>query len=522
MYIAPDGTPPAGRRLRSAAAVVLALLLSLTACGTTGEGRGSSGTALPPSPTPTDWVPPTHWAPKPGLVRASGDDYWDVPDLVHLSAEHGRGSGDEATRPYGASLVPVGAKDPIDHGDLRFDLTSLKDRMDLRAGRSLPGSDPCTSEGYVVTCPAARYVSRPFALRPKKNAPRGDAGRIELTIQQKSGKPLTHTTRVVIGSVELFQSEDDLPGVPSGTDLTAFPEKPGTLFTARARFLNHSNVPVGGVTLWMQADGASFHKRYRNCLYSTGRNPEQAECRFPGPLAEGKAYRLSQDVPLRDEWERKKKADGAVAYPATLSYGFLPTGVRPSYEVSWTHHTMLGEFGGSSSIRAGSEPPLTLEETPADESLSTVKGTQTEFSPVAFERLKDAGADIEAQPIVIRGGVGAEVDIPMPASIEHPTDGGKRETNRVLHLVLPEGITPLIPPVEQTASEDPHCYQGSDRKVSCGFSTHGELGELKVRIDRIVPGARGTVTVGRGFSQVTADSDHNPANDQAPITVESQ
>ncbi|MFI5803810.1 hypothetical protein [Streptomyces sp. NPDC051561] len=469
-----------------------ALLLLLTACGATPDGK-----------------PPT---PDTRTGQADSDDWWRVPALLHLpsaaasTAYNGR---------YRAEYVQVRGSDP--DRDVRhvYDLTPLKDRLEIG---SLGEGLHCTRQGYVVTCPSPRYGnSPPFWLRARPGAPVGEAGRIELRIQRKNGPPLVRTTQVVIGSTQFLKKP--LRKSPD--------QRPGTVFTLNPAFAYRGELPVRGVTVQLTATTADFATRHSNCRYErhAPTRVTVAECDFGTTVTDGSAYRLPD--PLGAVIDPAARGDdGLPVAEGTLTYSAWPTGAPDEHQ------------GLNPDAEHGDGPALRLEEiTPGSGGTADGSGSGGTTDPAGLTEksrgglafastlgteVRAAEPDYEAPPLVLRGRPGEKVSVPLPPAIVHR--GGYVSTRpRPLLLILPEGVTPLLEKPQDLPSDAGYCL-AEGRRLKCLLDRNDAPAPLDVRIDRLVPGAKGRVVLlaedPRSGQHRKADG--NPANDTAPLTVVSR
>ncbi|MFD3513867.1 hypothetical protein [Streptomyces sp. NPDC058657] len=493
----------AGSRPRAYKAAATALfLLLLSACGRADDGGPER---KPASDTPVH-APVT--TPAPALSPASGDgtdDWWRVPDRLHIP------SVDDSTTyngRYKAEYVQVNTTDPTRDVKNVDDATPLKERLEIGPGLG----KGCTRRDYVVTCPATaeRQSGPPFWLRARPGAPRGEAGRINLSVHRKEGPPLTRSTRVLIGS-PLFLKRP----------VRRSPDRvPGSSFDLNPEFVYRGDLPVTGVTVQLEIKGADFRDRHGNCRYET--LPAEivppvtlAECDFPATtVTDGEVYRLPEPLAAVVS-TTAKKSDGLPADSGSLTYSVWPTGAPDE------------RIGLRPDAPRGKGPALRLEKAPSgpggtepSELTETYRGG-LEFVNTLGKEVAAAEIDLEAPPIVVKGRIGEEISLAVPAAIAH--QGGYTTTrNRELLVTLPEGVTPLPQRGEDLPSEAGFCGDAGPQKVRCYLDTYGNPDSLHARIDRLVPGATGRVEL-TGEDHRTGKSqkiDDNPANDHAVTTVE--
>lgn len=336
----------------------------------------------------------------------------------------------------------------------------------------------------------------PFSVRGRNGVRPGESGTVRYTLTADNAPTVHGSTRVRVAG----------PGVVQSERLDVRDVRPGSDFRFTPAFVN----PTGfrsdkGFALVLRGDGDApvLPREHSNCFYSK-RDPAAAWCEFPGRIAPRSGYRTS--VPFT-----AKAARGAAAQ--TLSYAI-------SYQ-DRTSRTVYEELGVEFTER-GHGAPLTLEHTGADP-LPAPHGARTEV------RVRTtAQVDYAALGGTVRGRVGDTVDVPLGVLDKGPGQipGDGREGR--YEVTAPEGTTVTSVPYEIDGDRsDWGCDRGEksgggSRTYVCrlGRAQFGALdpGERAVntfrfRIDRAVPGARGSV---RAFGAY----DRTPGNDEAPVTVE--
>jgi LPXTG-motif cell wall-anchored protein len=383
---------------------------------------------------------------------------------------------------YFLALASGGTDDSEDEADLTdaeavFDLSSLEGKMTLRL---TGGGAPCTEDHWVVRCPLGDFYQRteltPFALTAQDGTPVGAAGTIGLTVTASNAPTVTRTTEVIVGSPRF--TVDPIGSQELAADGAA----------VSPAFGNRGDIAVTqGITLRVSSSVPTT-ARYTNCRYNRAEAPTLAECTFDRSLAPGDAFRT----------------DGAFSFAApdassgfTVTYAVWPTGNPP-------------ELGGSLPADAprGTTGPLGLTATDGDKLVTAASSQQTFLPPGGVH------VDFAATGFTITGKVGQTVDVSVP----YPKDpqGGFDRTlvDGPLQVTVPPGTTAL-PLGRDEETEAVYCapgHRGATATCSYGPDAFGTV--LRVRIDRKVAGAAGTITV-----RPKEGLDTNPANNTATIAL---
>ncbi|MFF3940200.1 hypothetical protein [Streptomyces phaeofaciens] len=357
-----------------------------------------------------------------------------------------------------------------------------------RAGRGSGGN--CTGEGPVFTCVYGDLQNGdgesnpPFTLHGVDGVEPGAAGTVTYTATADNANPITGTTRMTVGGPTLAS-----PGQEPGVSGLA----PGKPANVTPRFADNTRFPATkGVAVQVGvSDGMALAPRHSNCFYA-GPAAASAWCTFPTKAAAGAAYRTS--APLVYSVTEPEQLTGEVTYTWS-SAPHRPAG-----------HTVRGTGA-----------PLALVRT-ADEDFGDSQGrigvtttVQVDYRPVAA---------------TVRGRVGDTVTVRLGVRDLGPGRPLDSEELGRFEVVPPEGTTVTSVPFrfEDTAGqwacarpERPGgafvCEIGHDGfyevRHEGGTTTIG----FRVRIDRQVPGARGTIRTYNPF-------DRTPGNDIATIPLE--
>jgi hypothetical protein len=423
-----------------------------------GSAGGGGGRAVAASPV----VVRVMAVPQSVFVPRHGDSGYAEPYRLALASGGVDGSGDET------DLTDVEAV---------FDLSSLAGKVGVQLTSGWPS---CTEDQGVVRCPLGDFYQRtelsPFTLTALEGTPVGTAGTIGLTVTASNAATVTRTTQVVVGSPRLT------------TDPVTSRELTGGSAQVSPAFGSRGDIAVTqGITLQVSSAVATTAS-YSNCRYNRADEPTVAECTFDRALAPGDAFRT----------------DGAFSFAppdassgVTVTYAVWPTGNPPDLAGALPADAPRGTGG-----------PLGL--TAIDGSALVVGGsTELTFLPPGGVHV-----DFAATGFTIAGKVGRTVDVNVP----YPTtpNGGFDRTmvDGPLQVTMPPGTTAL-PLGRDEETEAVYCVPADGgTKATCGYGPDGFGTVLRVRIDRKVVGATGTITV-----RPKGDIDPNPANNSAVITV---
>jgi len=345
----------------------------------------------------------------------------------------------------------------------------------------------CTQDGPVFTCVYGDVQNgdgesnNPFTLNGVDGVEPGDSGTLTYTVVADNAAPVTGTTRMTVGGPSLHTPahEESVKGVAPGTSRKTTP-----------RFANHSRFTAEkGVALRISADeGLLLTSRPDNCYFDT--SATSAWCEFSTKAAPHTAYRTSAPV-------RYTAAAGKLL--GTLSYTWSSDPERPA----------------ELTVR-GTEPPLTLTRT-ADRGLTGgtgyVKATTT--------------VQVDYQPVTatVRGRVGRTVTVQLGVRDNGPGRPSSAETLGRFEVVPPEGTTVTsIPYTFEDDGGDWACTRPKKRGgafvCEIGYDRFSEVRHeggttvigFRIRIDRRVPGAKGTIRTSNPF-------DRTPGNDKALIPL---
>lgn len=422
-------------------------------------------------------------------VPAAADDSHEVALQLHAPSTFHMYNADEGAEATNDDFVVPVAVTAGDGGPAR-NVKVVVDTSGLagvaRAGKG--GYGNCTGDGPVFTCEYGDVqngdgeANAPFTLHGENGVEPGDSGTVTYTATADNAAPVTGITRMTVGGPTLHspKKEQAVKGLTPGKSVPLTP-----------RFANHSRFTTErGVALHITAqDGLLVTSHPDNCYFDIAFT--SAWCTFPTKAAPGTAYRTSSPI-------------GYTAAPGKL------TG---SLSYNWSSEP---EKPDGLSVR-GTGATLTLTTT-ADRGLTGVS------SGVSAETTVQA--DYEPVTATVRGRVGSTVTVRLGLRDHGPGRLTDSETLGGFEVVPPEGTT---------VTSIPFVFEDSGGKWACerpekpGGAFVCDIGtedfsyvrheggttavEFHIRIDRQVPGARGTVRTYNPY-------DRTPGNDTADIPLE--
>ncbi|MFJ9019092.1 hypothetical protein ACIRPU_03745 [Streptomyces sp. NPDC102259] len=399
-------------------------------------------------------------------------------------------NADEGARASNDGFVVPVYVDASKGGEPARNVRVVVDASGLEGVARLGDKDMCTADGPVYTCEYGNLQNgdgesyTPLSLLGVDGVEPGDSGTVTYTATADNAPTITGTTRMTVGGPTLSApgQEKDVSGLA-----------PGKSANVTARLANNTRFPTKqGVALQVNvSEGVTLTALHSNCFYA-GPAPTSAWCTFPTKAAAGAAYRTS----------------------APLVYTVTPPG-KLSGEVTYTWSSPASRPADHTVRGTGS--PLTLVRTAAqdfDDShgrLGITTTVQADYRPVTA---------------TVRGRVGDTVKVRLgledlgPGRIQ-----GDEETGR-FEVVPPEGTT---------VTSIPYTFEGDSAKWACerpekpggafvcrigydGFYEARHEGgmttiDFHIRIDRQVPGAKGTIRTYNPF-------DRTPGNDIAVIPLD--
>ncbi|MCX5262365.1 hypothetical protein OOK27_51070 [Streptomyces canus] len=379
------------------------------------------------------------------------------------------------------------------------DVSVVVDASSLAGKATMVVTGDCVSTGTLkVRCDVGPLSGGesidPFFLKPTAAAKAGDTGAITYTATASDAATVTGKTDVLVGGPKLVSRPyPALHGIA-----------PGAVFERSPAFTNTGTAPADkGVMLLVQdSEGVSLARDHSNCHYS-GRPAVGAWCRFDTPVTPGAAYET--DAPLR--------------YTASKDtmYGYN------TYMVWPVGAAAPDSFDPSDFPETGTGAPLGLKPVGSG-STFTGSGYGT-FSTTQH-------ADYQALGDTVEGKAGETVSITVGVRNNGPGRMNFRwmdADNSGTFVVTPPAGTTITGAPGPGEQGDPgplwNCTPGKAgaKSYTCAIaSTDFRPGdsvsqEFTVRIDRVVPGARGTVRAVKNPEYPNRDAD--TANDTTAITV---
>ncbi|MEU1854342.1 hypothetical protein ABZ499_35155 [Streptomyces sp. NPDC019990] len=373
------------------------------------------------------------------------------------------------------------------------------DASSLAGKATMVVTGDCVSTGALkVRCEVGPLSGRepidPFFLKPTAAAKAGGTGVITYTATASDAPTVTGKTDVLVGGPKLVtRPYPALKGIA-----------PGAVFERTPAFADTGAAPADkGVMLLVQdSDGVFLARDHSNCHYSD-RPDVGAWCRFDTPVAPGSAYET--DAPLR------------YTVAADTMYG------DNTYVVWPVGGTPPDSFDPSDFPETGTGAPLGLKSV-ASGSGFTGPGYGT-FATTQH-------ADYQALGDTVEGKVGETVSITVGVRNTGPgrmdfqwTDADNSGT----FVVTPPAGTTITGAPGPGEQGDPgplwNCtpHKAGAKSYTCDIgSTDFRPGdsvtqEFTVRIDRVVPGSRGSVQAVENPDHPNRDDD--AANDTAAIAV---
>ncbi|BCL15013.1 LPXTG cell wall anchor domain-containing protein [Micromonospora sagamiensis] len=330
-------------------------------------------------------------------------------------------------------------------------------------------------------------------------------GKLKVTFSAAGVDPLTRESSVRVGE---------------GVDLAAGPEtetsaKPGEAFDASLAVRNAGTTTVKGSSLVFFGDHAlRAGEKYRNCTYD---GDHLRTCNFDEELAPGTDYRASLDLVL-----------GKDTYAPGRAYGEAIWMTRAEYE---DFAAYLAEQGVSTG-EPGTGGTLTLTT-----GRRQARAAQADTDPMNNHGLITVtttgknGSDLAAIGDKLTGAAGAKVTATVgfrnngPATLDYTRAGSSVTYVRV---GVPEGTTVVEAPEScapvkgeewgepgEAGGRSYFCFAGS-----LAIAGEDETFDFTLRVDKVVPNAKGTVEVNVSC-QCDGGFDHDlkPANDTAAVLV---
>ncbi|WP_280891103.1 hypothetical protein [Streptomyces sp. LBL] len=422
-------------------------------------------------------------------VPAAADGSHEVALRLQAPATFRMYNADEGTVATNDDFVVPVAVTPSNGGPAR-NVKVVVDTSGLasvaRAGKG--GYGNCTGEGPVFTCKYGNVqngdgeANAPFTLHGENGVEPGDSGTVTYTATADNAAPVTGITRMTVGGPTLHSPKEEkaVKGL-----------KPGKSVPLTPRFANHSRFTTErDVALHITAeDGLLVTSRPDNCYFNI--TFTSAWCTFSTKATPGTAYRTSSPI----------------------SYTAAPGRLTGSLSYSWSSEPRKPH---DLSVR-GTDAPLTLTTT-------ANRGLTSGSSSVSVETTVQA--DYEPVTATVHGRVGNTVTVRLGLRDHGP--------GRLIDSEAQGGFA-VVPPEGTTVTSIPFIFEDMGGKWACkrpekpGEAFVCDIGndnfnyvrheggttaiEFRIRIDRQVPGARGTIRTYNPY-------DRTPGNDTALIPLD--
>ncbi|MEW2564112.1 hypothetical protein [Streptomyces griseorubiginosus] len=380
------------------------------------------------------------------------------------------------------------------------DVSVAVDASSLAGKATMVVTGDCESTGALkVTCSVGALSGKesidPFLLKPTAAAKAGDTGAITYTATASDAPTVTGRTDVLVGGPKLVARP-----YPALKDIA-----PDAVFERTPAFANTGTAPADkGVMLLVQdSEGVKLARDHSNCHYSD-RPDAGAWCRFDTSIAPGSAYETN--APLR-----------YTAATETM-YGYN------TYVVWPVGGTAPDSFDPADFPAAGTGAPLGLKSvTPGSGFTGSGYGTFATSQHADYQAIGDT----------VEGKVGDTVSITVGVRNAGPGLMDFRwmdaEDSGTFVVTPPAGTTITGAPGPDEQGDPGPLWNCSPRKAgaksyTCAIAST-EFGpgdavtqQFTVRIDRVVPGAQGSVKAVENPDHPNRDDD--TANDTAVIAVQ--
>ncbi|WP_433653250.1 LPXTG cell wall anchor domain-containing protein [Micromonospora zamorensis] len=344
-----------------------------------------------------------------------------------------------------------------------------------------------------------RGVTQRVDMAATRDAQVGDSGDVVVSFQAAGGQRGSYTSQVRIGEGV------DLAGGP----FTTHSSKPGGKVSVPLAVSNAGKKTITGfVAVFDLSYSVRTRDRFSNCLYS---DDHLISCKFDEeiPVGEGRATTLNFEL-AKDTYAPTNQA-GYAEFMTTADFEDL---------------TRVREAVGARAATRGSGPKLTLAEAPSQmrQADQTDVGPGYNYTGWTIKVTGRNGTDLAAIGDTLRGGAGAVVTATVgfrnngPATLDKTNADWEAATHTVVEL--PPGTTAVEIPASCHLRPGTRTYQCASEMLLVAGQTYTM--KFRLRIDKVVPNARGTVHVnapcecpgGGNF-----EDDIKPANDRATIVV---
>ncbi|QGV78997.1 peptidase [Streptomyces ficellus] len=386
-----------------------------------------------------------------------------------------------------------------------FDLSGLTGVADVRFGET--GSSHCTITGTTGTCtdafgvPPGRSSVAELELTAAKGAEPGATGDLDVTGKAEGATFTAFTSRVTVGGPDLVMHPLALKG-----DV-----EPGQVQDAPLSFTNAGTADADGVRLTLRSThGLGYTQRYANCDYATGtRGWTEAVCDFPGTFEAGATYTLAEPIGLK-----------------MAPHAYRETFLHRVEELGATRRA--AHEAGRAGAAGGTGPELTLWKAPATARALDLDPLDNQQE---FDFRAENTADFAAYGETITATAGQTVEARVGFRNEGPAWIGNVRSGEpvaTVDVTVPAGATVTAKP----AGCAPRTAEGGHREEPLGapryvcdtsimvFEDEDVTLPFELRIDKVVPDARGAVTVRDQYpSRPRLGFDPEAANNTAQLVL---
>ncbi|SCE79088.1 LPXTG cell wall anchor domain-containing protein [Micromonospora chokoriensis] len=344
-----------------------------------------------------------------------------------------------------------------------------------------------------------RTVAKRVRIGLTGDAQLGDSGDVAVSFQAAGGRQGSYTSRVRVGEGV------DLAGGPH----TTVSSKPGGTFGVPLAVTNVGERTVTGfVAVFDLPYSVRTTDRFSNCLYS---GDHLLSCRFDEEIPAGSGRAGTLDLALaRDTYAPTNQA-GSAQFMTTADFEDL---------------TRVREAVGARAATPGSGPELTLAEAPS----RARQADQTDVDPGnggtgwTITVTGTNGTDLAAIGAALKGRAGAVATATVgfrnngPATLD--TVNADHEAATHTDVELPPGTTAVEVPENCQLRQGTRTYLCASEMLLVAGATYTM--EFRLRIDRVIPNARGAVRVNAPCECPGGGSfadDIKPANDTARLVV---
>ncbi|MFI6267594.1 LPXTG cell wall anchor domain-containing protein [Micromonospora zamorensis] len=344
-----------------------------------------------------------------------------------------------------------------------------------------------------------RGVTERVNMAATQDAQVGDSGDVVVSFQAAGGQRGSYTSQVRIGEGV------DLAGGP----FTTHSSKPGGKVSVPLAVSNAGKKTITGfVAVFDLSYSVRTRDRFSNCLYS---DDHLISCEFDEEIPVGEGLSTTLNLELAKDTYAPTNQAGYAEFMTTADFEDL---------------TRVREAVGSRAAARGNGPKLTLAEAPirARQADQTDVGPGYDYTGWTIKVTGRNGTDLAAIGDALRGRAGAVVTATVgfrnngPATLDKVNADWEAATHTVVEL--PPGTTAVEVPASCQLRPGTRTYQCASEMLLVAGKTYTM--EFRLRIDKVIPNARGAVLVNAPCECPAGGSfedDIKPANDRATIVV---